>query len=86
MSSFVADSLVGTPLWMAPEVKMGTYGFPSDIYSLGLVLYEIFEKKLPDYDPNTQRTTVPMQFQVPKALNYFDILSRLVRTRCAPLH
>jgi len=48
---------------MAPEVKMGTYGFPSDIYSLGLVLYELFEKKLPDYDPNTQRTTVPMQFQ-----------------------
>eukprot|EP01126_Amoeba_proteus_P065331 TRINITY_DN926_c0_g2_i2.p1 TRINITY_DN926_c0_g2~~TRINITY_DN926_c0_g2_i2.p1 ORF type:complete len:611 (-),score=94.52 TRINITY_DN926_c0_g2_i2:554-2386(-) len=53
----------GTPLWMAPEVKSGNYGLPSDIYSLGLVLYELFERKLPLYDPNTQVTTLPQQFQ-----------------------
>jgi serine/threonine protein kinase len=49
---------------MAPEVKTGNYSFPSDIYSMGLVLYEIFEKKLPDYDPDTQKTTVPKKFDV----------------------
>lgn len=54
----------GTPLWMAPEVKTGNYSYPSDIYSLGLVLYELFERKLPMFDPNTQITTLPRQFQV----------------------
>jgi len=53
----------GTPLWMAPEVRTGNYGVPSDIYSLGLVLYELFERKLPMFDPNTQVTTLPTVFQ-----------------------
>lgn len=35
---------------MAPEVKRGTYNLPADVYSLGLVLYEIFEGKLPAFD------------------------------------
>jgi len=46
---YTAD--VGTPLWMAPEVRNGNpYNLSADIYSLGVVLYEIFENKLPDYD------------------------------------
>jgi len=52
----------GTPLWMAPEVKIGQYSFPADVYSLGLVLYEIFEKKLPNYDPMQQRVVLPPAF------------------------
>lgn len=44
----------GTPLWMAPEVRNGTiYGFPADIFSLGIVLFELFERKLPGYDMPT---------------------------------
>lgn len=55
---------VGTLLWMAPEVKTGTsYGFPSDVYSLGLVLYELFEGKLPEYDRTTQKVTLPDKFR-----------------------
>jgi len=46
---YTAD--VGTPLWMAPEVRYGkAYSLSADIFSLGVVLYEIFENKLPDYD------------------------------------
>lgn len=54
----------GTPLWMAPEVKRGQYSLPADIYSLGLVLYEIFERKLPFYDQNKQTVILPKTFQV----------------------
>eukprot|EP01127_Copromyxa_protea_P018246 TRINITY_DN5698_c0_g2_i1.p1 TRINITY_DN5698_c0_g2~~TRINITY_DN5698_c0_g2_i1.p1 ORF type:complete len:755 (-),score=74.70 TRINITY_DN5698_c0_g2_i1:66-2300(-) len=53
----------GTPLWMAPEVKRGQYSLPADIYSLGLVLYEIFERKLPLYDQNRQTVVLPKTFQ-----------------------
>jgi serine/threonine protein kinase len=49
---------------MAPEVKSGNYGMSSDVYSIGLVLYEIFEKKLPNFDPDTKLTTVPKIFGV----------------------
>jgi serine/threonine protein kinase len=31
----------GTPLYMAPEVRSGHYGPPSDVYSFGLILYEV---------------------------------------------
>lgn len=55
----------GTPLWsfpfillsafiffrMAPEVRVGhKYSFPADIFSLGVLLLELFEVDLPDYD------------------------------------
>lgn len=41
----------GTPFWMAPEVMFNQpYSLPADIYSLGIVFYELFEKKLPQYD------------------------------------
>jgi len=53
----------GTPLWMAPEVKRGNYGLSADVYSLGLVLYELFERKLPNYDQNRQTVVLPPTFQ-----------------------
>jgi len=41
----------GTPFWMAPEVMCGNdYSFSADVYSLGIVFYELFENKLPQYD------------------------------------
>jgi len=53
----------GTPLWMAPEVKLGMYSYSADIYSLGLVLYEIFELRLPDFNPYQQTIVLPKYFQ-----------------------
>jgi len=41
----------GTPFWMAPEVMFGqAYSLSADVYSLGIVFYELFENKLPQYD------------------------------------
>lgn len=34
-------SQIGTPLWMAPEVRFGVCGLASDIYSFGTILYEV---------------------------------------------
>lgn len=68
----------GTPLWMAPEVKVGQYSFPADIFryfsatyktnrplSLGLVLFEIFHGNLlPYWDNYTTTITLPTNFRV----------------------
>eukprot|EP01125_Pyxidicula_operculata_P011085 TRINITY_DN361_c0_g1_i4.p1 TRINITY_DN361_c0_g1~~TRINITY_DN361_c0_g1_i4.p1 ORF type:complete len:229 (-),score=27.66 TRINITY_DN361_c0_g1_i4:362-1048(-) len=54
----------GTPLWMAPEVKRGLYTFSADVYSLGLVFYELFEKQLPGWNEMTQTIVLPQQFKV----------------------
>jgi serine/threonine protein kinase len=60
---YTAD--VGTPLWMAPEVRYGkAYSLSADIFSLGVVLYEIFENKLPDYDKE-QMVIVIRSFNFP---------------------
>jgi len=53
----------GTPLWMAPEVKLGgNYNLPADVYSLGLVFYELFEKKLPLWDGTRQCAQLPPNY------------------------
>ncbi len=53
----------GTLLWMAPEVKHGhVYGFPADVYSLGIVLFEIFERALPAFDL-ARGITLPSAFK-----------------------
>ena len=41
---------VGTYRWMAPEVLKGTLSKAADVYSFGMVFYEIIEKKLPFCD------------------------------------
>lgn len=85
----------GTPLWMAPEVKEGKdYSFSADIYSLGLVLYELFEKKLPHYNEELQVIELPKQFNSsnvvlncinsnpkrrPTASTVVDILNKIIR-------
>uniref|UniRef100_A0A6B2LB98 non-specific serine/threonine protein kinase n=1 Tax=Arcella intermedia TaxID=1963864 RepID=A0A6B2LB98_9EUKA len=53
----------GTPLWMAPEVRRGEYGLEADIYSIGLVFYELLERKLPGWDETKACVVLPPQFE-----------------------
>ena len=45
----------GTALWMAPEVITQNYGFKADVYSFGMVMYELLTCKIPwDGDQRTR--------------------------------
>lgn len=58
LSQFVKDSeynrgKIGTPHWMAPEIlKGGNYEYSSDIYSFGMILWEILKMEIPYYGLN----------------------------------
>eukprot|EP00276_Gloeochaete_wittrockiana_P020233 CAMPEP_0184340384 /NCGR_PEP_ID=MMETSP1089-20130417/9072_1 /TAXON_ID=38269 ORGANISM="Gloeochaete wittrockiana, Strain SAG46.84" /NCGR_SAMPLE_ID=MMETSP1089 /ASSEMBLY_ACC=CAM_ASM_000445 /LENGTH=519 /DNA_ID=CAMNT_0026668183 /DNA_START=54 /DNA_END=1613 /DNA_ORIENTATION=- len=48
------DNIPGTPLWMAPEVMLGKpLDEKSDIYSFGIVLWEIATQKVPFPEMNS---------------------------------
>jgi serine/threonine protein kinase len=68
MSKLIGDQDIfntanaGTPLWMAPEVRGGLYQFSADVYSLGLVLFEVFEQRLPDWDRTKSCVVLPSSY------------------------
>ena len=51
-----ANSLIGTPYWMAPEIIMametGTYGTAVDVWSLGITCIELAERRPPLFELN----------------------------------
>ena len=66
------QTLVGSPLWMAPEVFFGqAYSFSADIFSLGVMLYEILERSLPEYNPEKHELTMPNDYKVSLLPIYF---------------
>jgi HAMP domain-containing protein len=64
----VAGMVMGTPHYMSPEQGQGqTAGFPSDIYSLGVVLFETLTGKLPfGGETTTQIVIAHIQQQPPR--------------------
>ncbi len=58
LSQFLKDNKynrgkIGTPHWMAPEIlKGGVYEYSSDVYSYGMILWEILKLEIPYYGLN----------------------------------
>lgn len=50
-----ASTRIGSPPYMAPEHFSGRTVWQSDIYSMGVLMYECVTGKLPFFDPNPQR-------------------------------
>jgi serine/threonine protein kinase len=49
----------GTPCWTAPEIlQNSTYNEKADIYSLGVVLWELLTRKVPYSDSNFMKVTL----------------------------
>jgi NIMA (never in mitosis gene a)-related kinase 1/4/5 len=47
-SDSVAHTVIGTPGYMAPEILLNQkYGFPADIFALGMILYELLSLQRP---------------------------------------
>lgn len=47
-----AKTIIGTPPYMSPEHFKGKAVYASDVYSVGIIFYEILTAKLPYYDIN----------------------------------
>lgn len=42
-----SKQVVGTMAYMAPEAATGNYSYASDLYSIGVILYQLMSKRLP---------------------------------------
>lgn len=61
----VTGTLVGTPAYMSPEQGMGlNISAPSDIYSLGIILYEMVTGKVP-FDADTPLAVIHKHINEP---------------------
>jgi len=74
------NMLVGTPYYMAPEIiQQYKYSVASDLYALGIIIYEIFEQKqpfyyVPEFNANTKDLPSP-----------FVILTKILKDRLRPI-
>src|SRR6266571_7164514 len=82
------DQVPGTPHYMAPEQTMGIVTTSSDIYALGVLLYQMLTGELPYDDPVEEQViqmhlTAPVPFQSDKDASIPIELSEVVRTAMA---
>src|SRR6266496_4228902 len=82
------DQVPGTPHYMAPEQTMGIVTTSSDIYALGVLLYQMLTGELPYDDPVEEQViqmhlTAPVPFPSDKDASIPIELSEVVRTAMA---
>lgn len=66
----MSDAFLGTPAYIAPEQAEGQVDFRSDIYSLGIVLYEMLTGRLP-FEEKDGLKTIPKKLQEPPPPSFF---------------
>ena len=77
--------IVGTPFYMSPEQALGrTVDHRSDLFSLGIVLYELIARRLPFEGPTTTETIQKITNSQPDPIGRFNYsappeLERIVR-------
>ena len=77
-------SILGSPLFMAPEVRDGAYTDKCDLYSLGKILYLMLTGSYAPYKLENRTEVVPLSYGWDAALNISDSMKNLVDSLSQP--
>ncbi|MCB1084415.1 MAG: protein kinase, partial [Simkania sp.] len=92
-SQLSLQHLSGTPFYMAPEQFMGNFGYASDLYSLGVLLFEMvhatppFVGSVAEIAQQHLYKTPPIQAKLPVPLQYLltQLLAKEPTQRCSDI-